>query len=136
MPVAVPAPGPGFTWRDRTDAILTVCEVCLPERSARWLRDLRASVFRVLRTEAITIALAGCTRLCPGQGRLTLILSLPDGRTLSTAVMPTDAVADRLVGELGLLLGERAWRGRRVLVDPNPGDGGSAPRRARPSVRR
>lgn len=104
-------------WQARRDAILTVCERCLPDRSARWLRRLRSAVSAALNTDAITIALAGCTRTCAGQDDLTLVLSPPDGQTLVTAVPPTEEVADRLVTELGRLLGQSAWRGRRVLID-------------------
>lgn len=118
-----------FEWLTRPDAVLTVCEVCLPDEAAPWLRYLRSAILCSLRTDAITIAPSGCTRLCPGEGRVTLVVSLPDGRTLTTGVAPTSESAHHLVAELGLLLGPDAWRGRRVRTDV-PTDDTQPPRRA------
>ncbi|GAB3756524.1 hypothetical protein [Microlunatus parietis] len=67
----------GFSWQPRQDAVLTVCKACRPDDAARWLRQFRSAVLRALRADAIAITLAGCTRLCPCDGRVALVLSLP-----------------------------------------------------------
>lgn len=100
-------------WTTRPAALVAACRSCLGSDGDRWVRRLRSSLLRQVGDTALTVGDVSCLGLCPGAGRVSVLVTLPDRPALAAVLEDTEG-------------GHRAVL---ELLDAGPPDTGRSQRR-------
>lgn len=76
-----------------------VCGRCRPDGCDDWVRRLRASLYRLIGRERLTVTVSGCLRTCP-EDRVAVLLVSPSVGCREWALCPESAEQTRHITAL------------------------------------